>query len=129
MCSKHPLPGTSLCSAPIRASGRVELPPEFDAEKHKFVPGESRDATDACPLSYRGFSGAERFAGTFAEEVMPMHINSKELLAILYGVAKGAGRWWQGCRLLLRCDNVTAVAGVNRGSHFLPHLDKIISDI
>ena len=48
--------------------------------------------TDACPLSYGGFSGTERFAGTFADEVMPMHINSKELLAGSQRAQDGGGK-------------------------------------
>ena len=44
-------------------------------------------------------------------------------------VCKGAGHWWQACRLLVRCDNMTAVACVNRGSHILHHLDNAVSQI
>ena len=113
------------------------LPPEFNPEVHKFVPGEDKAspiahmAIDACPVSYGagGYSGEERFSGKFPDDLMHMHINFKELKAIFYGVLKGAGNWWQNCRLLVRSDNMTAVSCVNRGSHFLHHLDAVIMDI
>ena len=117
------------------ASRPYELPPDFVEQKHMFVPGEdpasplAHLATDACPVSYGGYSGSERFCGRFDDKTLPMHINLKELLAIFYGVCKGAGHWWQACRLLVRCDNMTAVACVNRGSHILHHLDNAVSQI
>ena len=60
------------------------LPPEFNPEVHKLVPGEDKAspvahmAIDACPVSYGGYSGEERFSGKFPDDLMHMMISTSK---------------------------------------------------
>jgi hypothetical protein len=118
-------------------AGSYTLPDSFNERKDVFVPdpsltGTQRIAvltTDACPWAYGGFSGTQRFSGRFSDSQMGGHINAKELLAVFFGLQIYAGREFSNCRVLVRSDNTTAVAALNRRSHFLEHLDSILSDI
>jgi hypothetical protein len=116
-------------------SGTFAFPAEFLPEQHMFVPGfHGRDriavlTTDACTRGYGGFTGTERFQGEFKGDSLDLHINVKELLAVLYGLRKYAGTEWKGCRVLVRSDNMTTVAALNRRSHILPHLDAILAQV
>lgn len=85
--------------------------------------------TDASTTGWGAACGDRTASGIWSCEERNMHINALELLAAFFGL-KIFAKHLTSCQILLRIDNSTAIAYINRmGGIQFPHLTKISKDI
>ncbi|KAI8431183.1 hypothetical protein MSG28_001221 [Choristoneura fumiferana] len=85
--------------------------------------------TDSSLSGWGAFSNGETARGYWSQEESNKHINHLELLAAFLGL-KTFCKNLQNAEILLRIDNTTAIAYINRmGGIQFPHLNKLASEI
>lgn len=85
--------------------------------------------TDASSTGWGATSNDETAHGHWNHSQLLLHINTLELLAAFYGLKIFASRL-SNCNILLRIDNTTAIAYINKmGGIQFTHLNKIARDI
>ncbi|XP_063374150.1 uncharacterized protein LOC134661866 [Cydia amplana] len=85
--------------------------------------------TDASTTGWGAACGNETASGVWSREEQEMHINGLELLAAFFGLKVFAKNRTK-CQILMRIDNSTAIAYINRmGGIQFPHLTQITKDI
>lgn len=85
--------------------------------------------TDACLSGWGAFCEGERANGFWAKTESILHINYLELKAVLLAL-KWYAKDWRNCKVLLRIDNTTAMAYVNKmGGVQYPELNKLAREI
>lgn len=81
--------------------------------------------SDASTTGWGAACGTEKASGVWSQEERESHINELELLAAYIGL-KIFAKELHNCQILLRIDNSTAIAYINRmGGIQYPHLTKI----
>lgn len=81
--------------------------------------------TDASKTGWGVACGGDTASGQWSNEERAQHINLLELLAVMFGLQIFAKNL-HDCQILLRVDNTTAVAYINRmGGVRFPHLNHI----
>lgn len=78
--------------------------------------------TDASIISWDAACGDESIGGLWTDDECSHHINYLELLAAYFGLKSFAGER-SGSYILLRIDNTTAIAYINRMGGVFPHLN------
>lgn len=85
--------------------------------------------SDASLVGWGAACGHEKVGGSWNPEESLHHINYLELLAVYFGLRSFANGC-HNCEILLRIDNTTAIAYVNRmGGVQYPHLNSIARKI
>uniref|UniRef100_A0A0A9XFC9 Pol polyprotein n=2 Tax=Lygus hesperus TaxID=30085 RepID=A0A0A9XFC9_LYGHE len=85
--------------------------------------------SDSSSTGWGGHLSPVSTGGWWNEEQLLLHINQKELLAALESLRHFASTWVDKS-VLLRVDNVTAIACINRGGSVrFPHLHEVALDI
>lgn len=85
--------------------------------------------TDASKTGWGAVCGGERAFGFWSNEEKILHINELELLAAFFGLKCFAAELYN-CEVLLRVDNTTAIAYINRmGGTRFSHLNNISKSI
>lgn len=85
--------------------------------------------TDASQTVWEAHTNRESTNGFWSMAKQKFHINYLELLAASYGL-KSFGKHHSNCDILLRIENKTAIACINKkGSVQFPKLNKITRDI
>lgn len=85
--------------------------------------------TDASTTGWGAACGNNTASGLWSQEEREKHINYLELLAAFLGL-KTFAKNLQNCQILMRIDNSTAIAYINRmGGIQFPHLTKITKEI
>ena len=81
--------------------------------------------SDASSIGWGAASGVESIGGSWREDERSCHINYLELLAAYFGLKSFANKV-TNCHILLRIDNTTAIAYINRmGGVQYPHPNEI----
>ena len=84
---------------------------------------------DASNTGWGAFCNGQKTHGFWSETELKFHINRLEILAILFGLKSFASDY-RSCEILLRVDNTTAIAYVNKmGGVQYPHLHAIAQEI
>ncbi|KAJ8912391.1 hypothetical protein NQ315_013457 [Exocentrus adspersus] len=85
--------------------------------------------SDASPLAWGAHCNERKTHGFWSEEQQKLHINHLELIAAFNGL-RCFSKGYTNCSILLRIDNTTAVACINKmGSVQFKHLNQISRDI
>lgn len=85
--------------------------------------------TDASTKGWGAACGGERASGIWSRDERKIHINQLELLAAYFGL-KIFAKNLKNCQILLRIDNSTAIAYINRmGGIQYPHLTQVTKEI
>lgn len=85
--------------------------------------------SDASTTGWGSYCDGMEASGHWKSDESSFHINVLELKAAFFGL-KAFAKDCYNCEVLLRIDNVTAIACINRmGSVQYPHLNKITRDI
>ena len=85
--------------------------------------------TDASLTGWGVYCNKEKTHGYWSAADRSHHINYLELQAIFYGL-KSFAKTRSKCRILIRCDNTTAISYINRmGSIQHPQLNALTRDI
>ncbi|XP_071578071.1 uncharacterized protein [Temnothorax nylanderi] len=85
--------------------------------------------SDASTTGWGVFSEGERAGGFWTENEQKLHINRLELIAALFALKSFASEY-RNCEILLRIDNTTAVAYINKmGGVQHPNLHRIAKEI
>lgn len=85
--------------------------------------------SDASLTGWGGYCNGERIGGMWSKSEQNLHINQLELIAA-YFVLKSFANHVHNTGILLRIDNTTAIACINKmGSVQFPHLNKISREI
>lgn len=94
--------------------------------QHNFI---TEIHTDASTTGWGAVCGPEKASGSWSELEKQNHINFLELKAALLGL-QCFSQNLNNCEILLRVDNTTAVAYINKmGGIQFPHLNNITRDI
>lgn len=85
--------------------------------------------SDASLTGWGIHCNVESVGGLWSKSEQKLHINQLELLAAFFGL-KCFARSYNHCNILLRIDNTTAIACINKmGSIQFPHLNQITYNI
>lgn len=96
----------------------------------KDIPFDLEIFTDASTTGWGAYCNGVRTNGFWTQAEIQHHINYLELLAVFYGLRSFATRQSYLRRILLRVDNMTAIACINKmGSIQFSKLNHITRDI
>ena len=85
--------------------------------------------SDASTSGWGAYCNGQKTHGFWSEDELMLHINQLELLAVLFGLKSFASDY-KSCEILLRVDNTTAIAYINKmGGVQYPHLHAIAKEI
>ena len=86
-------------------------------------------ATDASQIAWGASYGTQATGGAWAENELDLHINIKEMLAILYGL-RSFLKHFEGSHVKVLCDNTTSVSVLNKmGSTHSPECNDMAKQI
>ena len=85
--------------------------------------------TDATPTGFGGYFDGQWFAGRFEENMVPEDTKSSMALFELYPIVMAAVLWghsWCRRKIVVNCDNASAVEIINRARSKIPFIMKFV---